>query len=75
MTAALEAVMASQLGPVQRGRLYRKIDLHVIPLMFLCYFYQFLDKVRRPNEKETERMERWVGVTHCRCTWLTRTSP
>ncbi|KAK8028500.1 hypothetical protein PG991_005556 [Apiospora marii] len=45
MTAALEAVMASQLGTLQRGRLYRKIDFHVIPLMFLCYFYQFLDKV------------------------------
>ncbi|UKZ67570.1 uncharacterized protein TrAtP1_008725 [Trichoderma atroviride] len=26
-------------------RIYRKIDLNIVPLMFFCYFLQFLDKV------------------------------
>lgn len=26
-------------------RIYRKIDWNIVPLMFLCYFLQFLDKV------------------------------
>jgi len=37
---------------VDMRALRRKIDLHIVPLMFLCYTMQFLDKVilnvRRP---------------------------
>lgn len=32
-------------GVVDMKRLRRKIDLRVVPLMFLCYTMQFLDKV------------------------------
>ncbi|KAK8119226.1 uncharacterized protein PG998_003852 [Apiospora kogelbergensis] len=45
VTTALQAVIANQTGRVNVGQLYRKIDFRIIPLMFLCYFYQFLDKV------------------------------
>lgn len=31
--------------PVNIDALRRKIDLHIVPLMFLCYTMQFLDKV------------------------------
>ena len=27
------------------GKLYRKVDLRIMPFLFLCYFLQFLDKV------------------------------
>ncbi|KAK8090518.1 major facilitator superfamily domain-containing protein [Apiospora phragmitis] len=42
---ALQGVLASLSEAVDRAQLYRKIDHRIIPLMFLCYFYQFLDKV------------------------------
>ncbi|KAH6605761.1 hypothetical protein Trco_004914 [Trichoderma cornu-damae] len=29
----------------QLKAIYRKIDMNIVPLMFLCYFLQFLDKV------------------------------
>ncbi|KAK8011028.1 major facilitator superfamily domain-containing protein [Apiospora arundinis] len=45
VTTALQAVIASQSGVVDGRQLYRKIDFRIIPLMFLCYFFQFLDKV------------------------------
>lgn len=32
-------------GAIDMKRLRRKIDLRVVPLMFLCYTMQFLDKV------------------------------
>ncbi len=32
-------------GPIDLTALRRKIDWHIVPLMFLCYTLQFLDKV------------------------------
>ncbi|KAK3897652.1 major facilitator superfamily domain-containing protein [Staphylotrichum tortipilum] len=32
-------------GPIDLAALRRKIDWHIVPLMFLCYTLQFLDKV------------------------------
>lgn len=31
---------------VDEKKLLRKIDFMIVPLMFLCYFLQYLDKVR-----------------------------
>ena len=31
--------------PIDLAALRRKIDWHIVPLMFLCYTLQFLDKV------------------------------
>ncbi len=36
---------ASAVGPIDIAALRRKIDWHIVPLMFLCYTLQFLDKV------------------------------
>ena len=36
---------ASTAGPIDIAALRRKIDWHIVPLMFLCYTLQFLDKV------------------------------
>lgn len=52
VTTALQAVIANQTGRVNVGQLYRKIDFRIIPLMFLCYFYQFLDKVRSEGARK-----------------------
>lgn len=38
-----EAAEASE--PIDLTALRRKIDLRIVPLMFLCYTLQFLDKV------------------------------
>jgi hypothetical protein len=32
-------------GSVNINALRRKIDIHIVPLMFCCYTMQFLDKV------------------------------
>lgn len=32
-------------APIDMAALRRKIDWHIVPLMFLCYTLQFLDKV------------------------------
>lgn len=49
-TKDLEATPSRTVGEVfavdaQDSRLLRKIDWRIVPLMFLCYFLQFLDKV------------------------------
>lgn len=36
---------AADLEAVNLSSLRRKIDWHIVPLMFLCYTLQFLDKV------------------------------
>ena len=48
--AALELLRSSEgleqpFDPEQRRRLVRKIDLHVMPLICLVYFLQYIDKV------------------------------
>lgn len=35
----------SDSEPIDLAALRRKIDWHIVPLMFLCYTLQFLDKV------------------------------
>ncbi len=35
----------STSAPIDIAALRRKIDWHIVPLMFLCYTLQFLDKV------------------------------
>jgi hypothetical protein len=37
--------VAANSEPVDIDRLRRKIDWHIVPLMFCCYTMQFLDKV------------------------------
>ncbi|KAK5055123.1 hypothetical protein LTR84_012871 [Exophiala bonariae] len=49
-TKELEATMSKTVGEVlpadaQDSRLLRKIDWRIVPIMFACYFLQFLDKV------------------------------
>ncbi|KAK8080208.1 hypothetical protein PG997_008026 [Apiospora hydei] len=43
-TTALQVMLTSQSVAVDRNQLYRKIDFRIIPLMFLCYLFQSLDK-------------------------------
>jgi hypothetical protein len=38
-------VGALHVGSVNLAALRRKIDWHIVPIMFLCYTMQFLDKV------------------------------
>jgi len=33
------------IDAVDEKKLYRRIDWHIMPLMFFCYLLQFLDKV------------------------------
>lgn len=51
-------VVAGSIDTVDDKTLYRKIDWHIMPLMFLCYLLQFLDKVliNYANIVRTERM-------------------
>lgn len=35
----------SSIFEINEKSLIRKIDYHIVPLMFLCYLMQFLDKV------------------------------
>lgn len=53
-TKDLEATMSANVGDVipvsaavdgQDSRLLRKVDWRIVPIMFACYFLQFLDKV------------------------------
>lgn len=30
---------------VDEDKIYRKVDMRILPFLFLCYFLQFLDKV------------------------------
>lgn len=40
---------------VNEKRLVRKIDFQIVPLMFCCYFLQYLDKsLRRQSLHETD---------------------
>lgn len=39
------SVSAGEILPLDKSKLYGKIDRHIMPLAFLCYFLQFLDKV------------------------------
>ena len=34
-------------------RLRRKVDWHIVPIMFLCYTMQFIDKVRLPFQTDS----------------------
>ncbi|KAF2092631.1 putative allantoate permease [Rhizodiscina lignyota] len=43
--ASLEEASGQVRDTEQNAQLYRQIDWHIMPLMFLCYFLQFLDKV------------------------------
>lgn len=40
-----EAVIVQIRKVEQNVRLYRKVDWNILPLLFLCYFLSFLDKV------------------------------
>lgn len=37
--------LSRQTGPIDERRLLRRIDWRIIPIMFVCYTCQFLDKV------------------------------
>lgn len=38
-------ISAAEVDAVDLKALRTKIDWHIVPLMFLCYFLQFIDKV------------------------------
>ena len=38
-------ISAAEVDAVDLKALRTKIDWHIVPLMFLCYFFQFIDKV------------------------------
>lgn len=37
--------VVGRIDAVDERTLYRRIDWHIMPLMFFCYLLQFLDKV------------------------------
>jgi hypothetical protein len=41
----LDAHRDAKVDPAHIKALRRKIDFHIVPIMFCCYFMQFLDKV------------------------------
>src|SRR5690349_14144580 len=55
---------ADDTDPIDLAALRRKIDWHIVPLMFLCYTLQFLDKVilnvREPVRKTTPHGQRLI---------------
>lgn len=38
-------ISAAEVDAVDLKALRTKVDWHIVPLMFLCYFLQFIDKV------------------------------
>lgn len=38
-------INSAEVDAVDLKKLRSKIDWHIVPLMFLCYFLQFIDKV------------------------------
>ncbi|KLU91081.1 hypothetical protein MAPG_09604 [Magnaporthiopsis poae ATCC 64411] len=60
---------SSGSSPVDRRRLYRKIDWHVMPLMFLCFLLQFLDKVSL-NYSNVMGLQRDLGMGGQDFSWL-----
>ncbi|KAK8051643.1 hypothetical protein PG993_003028 [Apiospora rasikravindrae] len=68
-TVALQAMLASQTVAVNRPQLYRKIDFRIMPLMFMCYFYQFLDKIAI-NYANVMRLQHNLGMRGQNFSWL-----
>lgn len=66
---AVTTSSSSSGSPVDRRRLYRKIDRHVMPLMFLCYLLQFLDKVSL-NYSNVMGLQRDLGMGGQDFSWL-----
>lgn len=50
------------MPPVNEAKLLRKIDLHVLPMLFLVYFVAFLDRVNISNAL-TMSMPKELGLT------------
>lgn len=50
-------------------KLYAKIDRHIVPLAFLCYFLQFLDKVVI-NYAKVMGLESSLGMTGQDFSWM-----
>lgn len=51
-----------EVPPVDEAKLLRKIDLHVLPMLFLVYFVAFLDRVNISNAL-TMSMPKELGLT------------
>ncbi|KAK3081903.1 hypothetical protein LTS18_012841 [Coniosporium uncinatum] len=48
LSGSLHRVHTTDVGQIEEvdaASVYRKVDWRIVPLMFLCYFLQFLDKV------------------------------
>ncbi|KAI3324524.1 MFS general substrate transporter [Xylariaceae sp. AK1471] len=57
------------VGVVDDSVLYRKIDLHIVPLMFAAYFLQFLDKVLI-NYANIMGLQKDLGMHGQQFSWL-----
>jgi sugar phosphate permease len=62
-------VALGRINEVKDAALYRKVDWHIMPLMFLCYFLQFLDKVLI-NYAKIMGMEKSLGMKGQDFSWM-----
>jgi hypothetical protein len=63
--------VVGRIDAVDEKRLYRRIDWHIMPLMFFCYLLQFLDKVliNYANIVSTERHPKPAMTTNTHPRW------
>lgn len=60
--SALEGTYSSTLDPAAIRRLNRKLDLHVLPPLFILYFLSFLDRGNIGNVK-IQGFEKSLGMS------------
>ena len=64
--------MVGRIDTVDEKTLYRRIDWHIMPLMFFCYLLQFLDKVliNYANIVSTTRYTSPLSIADARRRWV-----
>lgn len=63
------SIAADESTSSDNAKLYAKIDRHIMPLAFLCYFLQFLDKVVI-NYAAIMGLETSLGMTGQDFSWM-----